>query len=100
VEEPPIVDMGDGRLMVDASVSIADLSRYLGANLPEDGDYNSLGGFMVASFGRVPRVGARVEAHGLEFVVQEADERHVAKVEILKARPESMSPRSSRMSAA
>ena len=32
--------------MVDASVSIADLSRYLGADLPEDGDYHTLSGLL------------------------------------------------------
>ncbi len=103
-EEPPIVDMGDGRLMVDASVPIDDLSRYLGAELPEDGDYNSLGGFLVDRLGRVPPTGAKLNAFGMEFVVREADERHVVRVEIVRQPqgpgPESVSPRSSKMSAA
>jgi CBS domain containing-hemolysin-like protein len=103
VEEPPIVDLGNGRIIVDASISITDLSRYLGAELPEDGNYNSLGGFIVDRLGRVPRVGAKLAAHGLEFVVREADQRHVSKVEIVRTAPspESISPRSStRMTAA
>lgn len=103
LEEPPIVDLGDGRIIVDASISIADLSRYLGAELPEGANYNSLGGFIVDRLGRVPRVGAKLAAFGLEFVVREADQRHVSKVEILRLlpSPESISPRSStRMSAA
>jgi CBS domain containing-hemolysin-like protein len=103
VEEPPIVDLGNGRIIVDASISIADLSRYLGADLPEDGNYNSLGGFIVDRLGRVPRVGAKLAAFGLEFVVREADQRHVSKVEIVRTAPspESISPRSStRMTAA
>lgn len=97
-EDPPIVDLGDGRLMVDASVSIADLSRYLGTELPENDAYNSLGGFVVTHFGRVPRVGAKLNAFGLEFVVREADDRHVAKVEIVRVPPtsESVLPPSSR----
>ncbi len=59
VEEPPIVDLGEGKLMADASVSITDLSRYLNADLPEDGDYHSLGGFVVSQLGRVPEVGTK-----------------------------------------
>ena len=86
-EEPPIVDMGEGRVMVDASIAIGDLSRHLGAELPEDGDYNSLGGFVVEKLGRVPKVGARLVAHGFEFTVRDADERHVSKVEIAQAHP-------------
>jgi putative hemolysin len=95
-EEPPIADLGDGRLLVDASVAISDLGRYLGADLPDDGDYRSLGGYIIAELGRVPEVGARVSALGLEFEVREADERKVAKVEIRRSNPpESLSPRSS-----
>jgi putative hemolysin len=102
VEEPPIVDLGEGKLMADASVSITDLSRYLGADLPEDGDYHSLGGFVVSQLGRVPEVGTKLTAIGLEFVVREGDERRVTKVEITrKPATESLAPRSSsRMTAA
>lgn len=87
VEEPPIVELEDGRLLVDASISISDLSRYLGAELPESSDYHSLGGFIVDRLGRVPRVGAKLGALGLKFVVRDADERHVAKVEIVRPPP-------------
>jgi len=96
VEEAPIVDVGDGKMMVDASVSISDLSRYLGADLPDDGDYHTLAGFIVAELGRVPEPGASLRAFGLDFVVREADERRVVKVEISRLpAPESILPRSS-----
>lgn len=96
VEEAPIVDIGDGRMMVDASVSMGDLSRYLGADLPEDGDYHTLAGFIVAELGRVPEPGATLRAFGLDFTVREADERRVSKVEITRmTAPESIAPRSS-----
>jgi CBS domain containing-hemolysin-like protein len=102
VEEPPIVDLGNGRLVVDASVPIADLSRYLGAELPADGDYHSLGGFIIAQLGRVPEIGAQLAAYGLHFEVREADERRISTVEITRlAPPESIVPRSaSRITAA
>ena len=100
-EDPPIVDLGDGRLVVDASIPLADLSRYLGAELPLDGDYHSLGGFIVAELGRVPEIGATLKAFRLHFEVREADERRVSKVEITRIAPESQAPRSvSRISAA
>jgi CBS domain containing-hemolysin-like protein len=97
VEEPPIADLGDGRLLVDASVSIADLSRYLGAELPTDGDYHTLAGFIVAELGTVPEAGVRITAFELDFEVKEADERRVLKVEITRRTPpaESVLPRSS-----
>lgn len=82
-EAPPIVDLGDGRLMVDASIAITELSRYLGVEFPTDGNYNSLGGFLIAEFGRVPRVGASTTAQAMEFLVREADERRISQVEIV-----------------
>lgn len=101
-EEPPIVDLGNGRLMVDARVSIDDLSRYLGVALPEDRDYNSLGGFLVDRMGQVPEVGTVLSDFGMEFVVRVADERHIAKVEIVRLapNPDSIPPQSSSRSAA
>jgi putative hemolysin len=80
---PPIVELGDGRLLVDARVTMAGLSRHLGAELPEGGDYYSLGGFIVEALGQVPRPGAVLNKLGIEFIVREADERHITQVEVI-----------------
>jgi putative hemolysin len=95
-EEAPIMDMGEGHLLVDASVPIADLSRYLGAELPDDGDYNSLGGFIVDRLGRLPGVGATLSVNGWDFVVRDANERRISKVEIIRAPVPSEAPPTSR----
>jgi len=102
VDEAPIVDLGEGKLVVDASLALDDLSRYLGTELPADGDYHSLGGFLAAHHGKVPEVGATLTVFGLEFIVREADERRVTKVEIHReAPPMSIAPRTpGRVSAA
>ena len=93
MDEAPIVDLGDGRLMVDAAIPIADLSRYLGAELPTDGDYHSLGGFIVHRLGRVPHMGTTLEAEALKFIVREADERRIALVEVVLPSPWPVSTR-------
>lgn len=96
-DDPPIVDLGNGRLAVDARIPVADLNRYLGTDLPDDGDYVSLGGLVVEQAGRVPEVGAKLLAFGLELSVTKADERHVETVELVtgKPTPETIPPRSS-----
>lgn len=92
-----IVALHDGRFSVDAAISIVDLNRRLATELPEDDSYKSLGGLLVARMGRVPPVGARINEYGLEFVVRQADDRHVSRVEIVEKRaPTSIRPRSSR----
>jgi CBS domain containing-hemolysin-like protein len=80
---PPIVELGEGRLLVDARVTMAGLSRQLGVELPEGGDYYSLGGFIVEALGQVPRPGAILNKLGFEFIVREADERHITQVEVI-----------------
>lgn len=80
---PPIVELGEGRLLVDARVTMAGLSRHLGVELPDGGDYYSLGGFIVEALGQVPRPGAILSKLGFEFIVREADERHITQVEVI-----------------
>ncbi len=84
--EAPIQSMGDGRMVADASVSIAELEQALGKALPDDGEFESLGGLIVSRAGRVPQVGATVQVDGLKLIVREADETRVVKVEIIPER--------------
>jgi putative hemolysin len=84
--ETPIQRIGDGRILVDASVALADLSVALGKAFPADGDFESLGGLIVSRAGRVPKAGATVHVGGLKLIVREADEKRVVSVEIVPER--------------
>lgn len=87
-EEPMVQEIEAGRWLVDASISIYDLGEILDVDFEEDeGDYDSLGGMLVELADRVPQVDESVQAHGYEFVVREADERHVTRVEIRRSDP-------------
>jgi CBS domain containing-hemolysin-like protein len=86
--EAVIEDLGDGRLVVDASIALGDLAARIGRELPTDGDFESLGGLLVHRAGRVPAVGATLTLDGLKLVVREADETRVVRVEIGPADPE------------
>jgi CBS domain containing-hemolysin-like protein len=83
-EEAPIQDLGEGRLLADAAVSVSDLSAYLGAEFPDSSDYESLGGMLLHQAGKVPEVGAVIEAFGLSFVVRDGDEKRIIRVEIIR----------------
>jgi CBS domain containing-hemolysin-like protein len=90
--EAPIQSIGDGRMVADASVSIAELEHALGKTLPDDGEFESLGGLIVSRAGRVPQVGATVQVDGLKLIVREADETRVVKVEIVPERAATQAP--------
>jgi CBS domain containing-hemolysin-like protein len=91
-EEPMIQDLGDGRFLADARVPLWDLGQHLGAEFPDAGDYESLGGFVSHRLGRLPERGAHFEWHDLVFTVREADARRVRRVEIQKKPHPSLPP--------
>jgi putative hemolysin len=93
--EAPIQTTGDGRMVADGSVSLAELSQALGKPLPEDGEFESLGGLIVNRAGQVPAVGAMVQVGGLKLIVREADAKRVVKVEIVPERQPMPAPSAS-----
>ena len=84
VEEKRIKILSDGVVLADAQVSIRDLEEHLGVDFPEGGDYETLGGFLTSTAGRVPPTGSLVVWGGLTFTVKAADDRRVQKVEIAR----------------
>jgi magnesium and cobalt exporter, CNNM family len=83
-DEAPIVEVAPGRLVVDADVLISDLSAYLGFELDPEGQYGSLGGMLTDRVGSVPAVGTSIRTSGMRFIIRDADEKHVTKVEVVR----------------
>ena len=84
-DEPMIQEISKGRWSVDARVSVYDLGEVLDVDLePEDGDFDSVGGMVVDLAGRVPEEGDSLHVHGFDFIVREADERHVTLIEVVR----------------
>jgi CBS domain containing-hemolysin-like protein len=88
IEEKRVKVLSDGVVVADASVSLRELEEHLNVEFPEGGDYETLGGFLTATAGRVPPPGSLVVWGGLTFTVKQADDRRVLKVEIART-PES-----------
>jgi CBS domain containing-hemolysin-like protein len=84
IEDKKLKILSDGVVLADAQVSIRDLEQHLDVEFPEGGDYETLGGFLTATAGRVPPAGSLVVWGGLTFTVKAADDRRVQKVEIAR----------------
>ena len=69
-------------MLVAASLSLSDLERHLNITL-EEGDYHSLGGFVVHETGHVPAVGTTLQAANVQLIIHTADERHIETIEIV-----------------
>jgi putative hemolysin len=78
---PLVVELGPGRYTVNARLDLDDLNDQLGWDLPE-GDYETLGGFLLSIFRRVPKPGERLRYRHLVFTITEATPRAIQEVEI------------------
>ena len=75
------VRLSTGRWRVDARVPVTALQTALGTELPS-GDWNTVGGLVLALIGRIPRAGEQLQVAGDLFVVTAASRRRVLEVEI------------------
>jgi len=80
--ESPVVQLRDGSLLVDASISIADLKKYYGVELEESDEYESLGGLFMTVLQRVPEKGDTIEMKGMNLRVIETEGPRIVKIKI------------------
>jgi CBS domain containing-hemolysin-like protein len=92
-EERSIKALADGRFVADGTAPLREVEQALSVEFPEDGDYETLGGFLTSRSGKVPPTGAQVVWKGLTFTIRLADDRRVSKVEISKPKPEGGEPK-------
>ncbi len=71
--EPEVKELEDGAFLVDGAMSIYDAQQRFDLGTLPDGDFNTLAGFVVFLFDRIPAVGERVERHGWSFEVSDME---------------------------
>jgi len=77
------VSRSDGSWLVDGSAAMEDVTAHFAMdNLPEDeaGAYHTIGGFVMARLGRVPKAADNFEWGGMKFEVMDMDGRRIDKV--------------------
>jgi putative hemolysin len=77
------VQRADGTWLVDGSAPMEEVAARFGIEaLPEDerGAYHTMGGFVMARLGRVPKASDRFDWGGLRFEVVDMDGRRIDKV--------------------
>ncbi len=79
--------LANGDWFVRGHVAVTDLADY-GLRLPVDSDaYNSVGGFVFAQLGRLPRRGDTIRADGHTIRVESVRENRIEAVRIRERRP-------------
>lgn len=81
----PIVKVAEGVADVDASLRLSEVNENLDLELPEEEDYETLAGYVLAELGRFPKLGETFEDEGTEFTVLECNDRRVLKVRVRRS---------------
>lgn len=69
--------------IVDARMSILDVEEQLGIKIPQEGDYDTIGGYIFQRAGSIPTKGFVIHEEDFQMEILRSDERRVEKV-ILK----------------
>jgi CBS domain containing-hemolysin-like protein len=82
-EEPEIAEVEEGVYRVSGKASIDDVNEVLGVELPDE-EWDTVAGFVLDLFGRIPKAGEELEFQGLRFRAEEVLGRRIAKVLITR----------------
>ncbi len=84
---PPktIKKIDENTIEVDARTYVDDLNDELELNLPEDEDYDTIGGFVFSHLGYIPKAGESFEYASLKFTITSAEARSIKRIKIQKS---------------
>lgn len=97
-ERPFLIVVDEDTLTVDARLEVEKLEDHFGVTLPE-GDYESVGGFVIHLLGRIPKVNEKVSFENLEMTVQSADSRRIGKILVTRLAAAGSNPADDRQTA-
>lgn len=89
-ETPPdtVKKVDEHTLDVDARTYVDDLNDEYELDLPEDEDYDTVGGFVLSRLGYVPKDGEQLDYKNLKFTIVSAEPRRINRITIRKVAEE------------
>lgn len=85
-EQPLLSVIDKNSVVVNARMEIEKVEEHFSIDFP-DGEYESVGGFIIHILGRIPKVDEKIQYKGLEMIVKSADDRKIDKVLITLMTP-------------
>jgi CBS domain containing-hemolysin-like protein len=86
-EEEPVVIVSEREALVDAAFSMTELNEQLDLGLEESEDYDSVGGYVLATLGQVPEAGATFDSGSIHWTVEKVNGRRIVKLRLRSERP-------------
>jgi CBS domain containing-hemolysin-like protein len=83
VQESTIFRLPDGSYLIRAVESLDRVNDELHLTLPS-GDFNTVSGWVLDMFGRIPKIGDTMKWGNLQIEITDADKRKILRVKITK----------------
>ena len=80
----PIRKIDQNTIEVDARTYVDDLNDEFELDLPEDEDYDTIGGFVFSHLGYIPKTGVSFDYENLKFTIVAAEPRRIKRIRIQK----------------
>jgi CBS domain containing-hemolysin-like protein len=71
-----------GRYLVSGRMEMGTLRQLMKTKLPE-GNYETVGGFLMHQMGRIPKVKERYQYGGITFIVENADQKSIKDIMVI-----------------
>lgn len=81
-EEALFLPLSEGGWLIDSRMSILDIEEQLGIEIPQDGDYDTIGGYVFHETGMIPTKGFIIRKPQFELEVVRSNDRRVEKLRI------------------
>jgi putative hemolysin len=81
-DDTGIRPIGPSAIEVEPWVRIDDLGEQFAFDLPDDEDYDTVGGFVYAQLGRIPKRRETIAWKNLRVTVLDADKRRILKLRV------------------
>lgn len=89
VPDATVREVRPGVWLMDARTPVDSAGEVLGMELPANGSYETLGGYLITQAGRLPSPGMVLRRDGLVWTIKDADERRIIRVQVERdVRPE------------
>jgi CBS domain containing-hemolysin-like protein len=86
IAEPDFTTTPEGDVLIDGGASIDEVNERFGMDLSSE-DFDTIGGYIFGTLGRVPRIGDQVHVDGSgDLRVEATEERRVTVVRLIPAR--------------
>jgi len=81
-EPEPIRKINENTFELDARTYVDDLNDQFELNLPEDEDYDTIGGFVFSYLGYIPKTGETFDYENMKFAIVAAEARKIKRIRI------------------